>query len=609
MKTHATRKRSCWQMAVVAATVLSACGTVIEDTSEEQFLEVAEQEALNGVTLGMSLGSIDTAANRPLNIYAENAMCELSYMGSQWIRIVVDPANINAAAVRRVIEKAKEKNIKVLATVPARYCGANNDQAQIDAFTTDYLNTLTAMTTSLFSGSAKVAAFEIGNEPNVTETACPDGVSRYRVEPNAFAWLLRRTWQWKVSEARPELFVSGGMLNTYVQEPYWGALFSSAAFTGFPGSRPFDYFGIHPYNNTYIDKTCIEDELTTCFYNWKVKTADPDPVGAALPKGTGLGAVAHRVNVATGTTDSKLFATEFGFQLAICNTDNCVLNTYQQAAGYHAAGEALVNSKVTPLAIWNSYRDEGDDRFGVRGQWDAPTNTYTPRTATWNKFYSLAGGVGNIRPDACWTVGNFIPLNFENGDARRTTRTYDWVWAYRGECAPAERAMGLSKSPVTGGPRTLLCYKDPLDGEKYTHIHPFPDPYDPNDTDPSDNCVAVDIQAGSSHLPSGSPAPADWDPGNYKATCGVGKYVAALGNSTSTKKLTHVLCCAAPVNQTAVSAQCSTVNFGAADNRESTASGDWDSGGIKGECGVNRYMAGVSVTPAGNPNALLCCNQ
>jgi hypothetical protein len=51
------------------------------------------------------------------------------------------------------------------------------------------------------------------------------------------------------------------------------------------------------------------------------------------------------------------------------------------------------------------------------------------------------------------------------------------------------------------------------------------------------------------------------------------------------------------------------VVFGAADNRETTATGNWDTGGIKGECGVNRYMAGVSVTPAGDPNALLCCTQ
>jgi len=620
MKTDATRTRSCWHMAGVVAAVLSACGPVAEDTSEAQFLEVAEQEALTGVTLGLSFGSIDPTANLPLNAYAENAVCELTNMGSKWIRIVVDsPGSINVAANRRVVEKAKEKNIKVLVTVPARYCDSDTDQTQIDAFTSAYMNDLNLLATNVFTGTAAVNAYEIGNEPNVTGTSCPDGVSRFRVAPNAFAWLLRRSWQWKTANGRAELLISGGMFNTYLSEPYWSSLFASSAFKAFPGSRPFDYFGIHPYNNAYLDTACIQDGLTTCFYNWKVKTADVDPPPNPNypptdprhnlpPKFTGLGGVAYRVNEATGTTGTQLFATEFGFQLAICNTDNCVLNTYQQAAGYHAAGEALVNSKVTPLAIWNGYRDEGADRFGLRGQWDSQTSTYTPRVATWNKFYSLAGGVGNTRPEACWSTGTFFPLNFENEDKRRTTITYDWVWAYRGECGPAERAMGLSKSAVTGGPRTLLCYKDPLDGEKYTHIHPFPDPYDPNDTEPSDNCAVLDIQAGSSHLPAGSPAP-NWDPGNHMASCGPGRYVAAFANSTSTHKLTHVLCCAAPVNPAAASAQCSTVNFGAANNRESTASGDWDPGAIKGECGVNRYMSGVSVTPAGNPNALLCCNQ
>jgi len=286
-----------------------------------------------------------------------------------------------------------------------------------------------------------------------------------------------------------------------------------------------------------------------------------------------------------------------------------VLNSYQQSAAYHAAGEALVNSGVTPLAIWNSYRDESPDHFGLRGPWDTQTSTYTPRVATWNKFYTLAGGQGNQRPEACWSSGTWFPLNFETSDARRTTATYDWVWAFRGECAPGERAVGLSKSPVTGGPRTVLCYKDPLDAAKYTHIHPFPDPYDPSDTDPTNNCAVLDIQAGSASLPAGSPAPS-WDPGNYMASCGPGRYVAALANSTTTHKLTHVLCCyAAPVNPDSASAQCSTVNFGSADNRESTDFGDWDTGGIKGQCGTNRYMAGVSVTPQGNPNALLCCNQ
>ena len=611
MKNDATRTGSCWRMAAVAAALLGACGPVIEEPSENQFFEVAEQEALTGVTLGLSLGSIDTAANLPLNVFAENAMCELSNMGSRWVRVVVNsPGSVDVAAYRRVVEKAKAATvigttdkIKVLVTVPARYCGSDTDQTEIDAFTTAYMNDLSALATNVFSGTAKVDAFEIGNEPNVTDTGCPDGVSRYRVAPNAFAWLQRRAWQWKTSNNRQELFVSGGLFNTYLAEPYWAGLFNSPAFKSFPGVRPFDYFGIHPYNNAYLDTACIDSGSTTCFYPWKTKTAD------TTLKNTGLKSLANRVNTATGTTGSKLFATEFGFQLAICNTDNCVLNSYQQSAAYHAAGEALVNSGVTPLAIWNSYRDESPDHFGLRGPWDTQTSTYTPRVATWNKFYTLAGGQGNQRPEACWSSGTWFPLNFETSDARRTTATYDWVWAFRGECAPGERAVGLSKSPVTGGPRTVLCYKDPLDAAKYTHIHPFPDPYDPSDTDPTNNCAVLDIQAGSASLPAGSPAPS-WDPGNYMASCGPGRYVAALANSTTTHKLTHVLCCyAAPVNPDSASAQCSTVNFGSADNRESTDFGDWDTGGIKGQCGTNRYMAGVSVTPQGNPNALLCCNQ
>ena len=590
MKTNVIKTRSCWHLVVLAVTVLGACAPTSEETVEAEFLEVAEQEALAGVTLGLGAGNILGDGEQPLSVYADNVFCEYSNMGAKWIRLEAGSASIDVVTYQRIVQKAKAKGIKVLVVVPASYCGVDSDQAQVDAFTTAYVSHLNELATNVFIGPAAADAYEIGNEPNFQEASCADGVSRARVSPNAFGWLLRRVWQWKTANARAESIVSGGMFNTYTTtEPYWNALFASGGFTGFPGSRPFDYFGIHPYNNDYLDTVCIDTESSTCFYNWKVKTA------------SGLKAVANRVNTGTGTTGTKLFATEFGFQLAICNTDNCVRNTYQMSAGFHAAGEALVNSGVTPFAIWTSYRDDGSEHFGLRGTWDSEFFTYPARQVVWNKFYSLSGGTGNTIPDACWSQGTFATVNFENGDDRRTTITYDWVWAYRGECAPGERMMGLSKSPATGGPRVGLCYKDPLDAAMYTHqALPLE-----GDTDFSDNCLALSIEAGSSNLPAGQAPRADWDAGNFKADCGPNRYVAAFGNSTSTHKLTHVLCCPAPVTNTS----CQPVVFGAADNRETTATGDWDTGGIKGECGVNRYMAGVSVTPTGDPNALLCCTQ
>jgi hypothetical protein len=591
MKTDVSKTRNCWPLLALAAVVVGACGPVADEPVEAEFLEIAEQEALTGVTLGLGTGNIYGTSEQPLSVFAENIFCEYSNMGAKWVRIEAGSPSIDAVTYQRIVQKAKSKGIKVLVVVPAQYCGDDADQAQVDAFTTAYVNHLNDLATNVFIGPAQADAYEIGNEPNVQEARCADAATRYRVGPNAFGWLLRRVWQWKTANARPETIVSGGIFNTYtVTDPYYNALFASGGFTGFPGSRPFDYFGIHPYDNAYLDTACIDTEASTCFYHWKLKVA------------AGLKAVAAKVNTGTGTTNSKLFATEFGFQLAICNTDNCVRNTYQMSAGFHAAGEALVNSGVTPHAIWATYRDDNGERFGLRSVWDGDTNKYMTRQVVWNKFYSLAGGAGSINTETCWAPGTYASVYFEDRDGRRTTITYDWVWAWRGECAPGERMMGLSKSPTTGGPRTGLCFKDPLDAGRYTH-QALPEP---GDTNSNDNCLVLSVQAGSSNLPAGQPPRADWDPGNYKADCGPNRYVAAFGNSTSTHKLTHVLCC--PVSNVSNSS-CNARVFGAADNRETTTSGNWDSAGIKGECGTNRYMVGVSVTPAGDPNALLCCSQ
>jgi hypothetical protein len=46
------------------------------------------------------------------------------------------------------------------------------------------------------------------------------------------------------------------------------------------------------------------------------------------------------------------------------------------------------------------------------------------------------------------------------------------------------------------------------------------------------------------------------------------------------------------------------VNFSGADNGNTS---DWDSGYYKGECGANEFVAGISQTPSGAVNNLLCC--
>ncbi len=255
-----------------------------------------------------------------------------------------------------------------------------------------------------------------------------------------------------------------------------------------------------------------------------------------------------------------------------------------------------MNSGVTPYAIYNDYRDDegtGTKTFGLRSIWDNTTGKYLVKTAGWNKYRSMTGSTGNNNPEACWIKGAAAVVDFENGDTLRSTNAGEWAYgSYKGECAPGERIMGVSKSIANGWARYGLCYKDPLDSNRYTQ----PTPALPV-------CTARNVLAGSDRGTTPTTS-VDWDPGNWLAECAPTEYVAGVAQ-TPDHLFSHILCCPATVSATS----CTTVAFGSGDNRQTTDTGNWDPSGYKGECGVGRYVAGVSRTPAGQPNALLCCNQ
>lgn len=620
MKTEYSKARNCWRSMLVMAAILGACQPVEEGVGEEE-LGTEEQGALVGVALGIATGDIHTGVPQSLEFHAEQVVSEFAGMGAQWIRINADVAGTDTVLYRRIIEKAHAKGIQVLVVVPAKYCGSDTNQAEIDAFTTAYVNHLNDLATNTFTGTGQADAFEIGHQPNVSEsTGCGDTVVRPRVSANAFAWLLRRVWEWKQANGRTELIVSGGLKNVHTTEPYWNALTASQAFlNGGARIRPFDYFGVQPYNNANMDYNCINQGYTTCFTGWKSKVK------------SGLQSAASKMNTATGTTNTKLFATEFGFQIAPkvdctpadnCCTgiENCTLTNsvpynatpptppYQQmAAAMNAAGEAFVSSGVTPIAIWASYRDALPSSFGLRSVWDIDNNRYRVKLAGWNKFRSLAGGTGSTNPEATWAVGTYFPVDFENGDTLRTTSSGEWAYAhYKSSCAPGERIMGLSKSIAQGWSRLGICYKDPLDSGRYHH--PVPETNPPPTTPPSERCTVRIVSSGDDRGAGQGLPPTttmDWDPGNWRAECAPTEYVAGLAQ-TLEHSFSHVLCCPAELSPNRT---CEVVAFGSGDNRQATDSGEWDAQGYKGECGVGRYTAGVSRTPAGQPNALLCCTQ
>jgi len=625
VKTEYNRGRNCWRSLLIAAAVLWACGPVEEGSSEEE-LGTQEQEALTGVALGIATGDIHTGVIQSLEFHAEQVVGEFANMGARWIRINADVATTSPTIYRRIVEKAHGKNIQALVVVPAKYCGSDTDQAEIDAFTSAYVSHLNDLVLNVFNDTGNADALEIGNEPNVLETiGCPDAAIRPRVSPNAFAWLLRRVWEWKQANGRPELIVSGGLKDVYTSQPYWNSLVASQAFIVSSGPpvvriRPFDFFGVHPYNNANMDYTCINNGLTTCFTYWKASVKN------------GLQAAATRLNNATGTTNTRLWATEFGFQLSPqvdclpednCCTgiENCTLtnsrpyNTtpptppYQQmAAAMNAAGEAFQSSGVTPVAIWTLYRDAGPKSFGLRGVWDEELHKYRVKLTAWNKFRSLAGGTGSTVPEACWAVGSFFTVDFNGQDDRRTTSSDDWAYAnWKAACAPGERIMGLSKSIDTGLTRVGICYKDTLDSGRYNH--PVPETNPPPTTPDAPRCTVRDVNAGDDRGASVGKPPTtsmDWDAGNWRAECSPDEYVAGLAQGLD-HRFSRILCC--PQTLSAAQRTCEAIVFGSGDNRQSTEHGDWDPEGHKGQCGVGRYVAGVSRTPAGEPNALLCCTQ
>ncbi|HEX4421081.1 MAG TPA: hypothetical protein VH165_24355, partial [Kofleriaceae bacterium] len=83
----------------------------------------------------------------------------------------------------------------------------------------------------------------------------------------------------------------------------------------------------------------------------------------------------------------------------------------------------------------------------------------------------------------------------------------------------------------------------------------------------------------------------NWQPGSYVAECNTGEAVTGLSPHAA-------LCSYGDSANLYPHASCRALDFSAADNRSTSDSnftnGDWDSGYVKGECGADEYVAGVS---------------
>eukprot|EP01100_Stratorugosa_tubuloviscum_P006985 TRINITY_DN294_c1_g1_i1.p1 TRINITY_DN294_c1_g1~~TRINITY_DN294_c1_g1_i1.p1 ORF type:complete len:369 (-),score=187.98 TRINITY_DN294_c1_g1_i1:52-1158(-) len=348
---------------------------------------------INSIEYGIVSGGIYTAGPQSMVQNGQNIACEFQQLGARWVRIESDWAGVSVQDYQKIVSTLKQTSLKVVVIVGTRFCSSDTDTAAIDNWISSFLNHLNYLATQVFVGSATVDAFELANEPNIFESGCGDGVARYRVSPNAFAYLCRRTMEWKQSNNIKQLIISGGILNTYTTEDFWGQFYNSGAFFSYPGSAPFDYFGVHPYDSFSIDQNCVNSGSTSCFSSWSSTVK------------SNLITIVSQLNAVTKTSSTKLFITEFGWQLPAygsCSANsNCVINENQVASGMVAAANAFGGAGNVQTAIWYDYRDDINEKFGLRSNWTG--YNYPAKQTVWHQYKSIAGGSGTDNADFCWS--------------------------------------------------------------------------------------------------------------------------------------------------------------------------------------------------------------
>jgi hypothetical protein len=119
------------------------------------------------------------------------------------------------------------------------------------------------------------------------------------------------------------------------------------------------------------------------------------------------------------------------------------------------------------------------------------------------------------------------------------------------------------------------------------------------------NCRWLDFPAASAGLSS------DWAPFYYKWECATGEFIA--GAQTTQEGLYKIKCCQPAHNITLPKNLCSTLFVRDSNAAEAgaafTTTHDWDFGYYKGECGADRYTAGLGRhSSGGGGSALYCCS-
>jgi len=178
-------------------------------------------------------------------------------------------------------------------------------------------------------------------------------------------------------------------------------------------------------------------------------------------------------------------------------------------------------------------------------------------------------------------------------DQNWNTQT-DWDFGfYKGTCSQGSVQMGISSSLSGTGNHKVLCRAA-------------------GPQEVSRGAQPTATLAGASDQRRGNRPDAfgrsDWDPGFVKLECGVNEFVSGSSQTPGGTRAFHGVRCSGPSGFT--DNLCFTKNVDAQDDRFTLDSNDWDSGFFKGECGLNSYIAGVSVSPTTqHVHSIFCCQR
>jgi len=189
----------------------SACGPELEGEAPTP-LELEETDSqqssliLGANRFGLVTGGIYASGDQPLSEPTARSkfFCEMQQLGTRWLRLEADWPNVQPETYKQIVADAHARGIKVIALYTFKpFCGNKDSAFDRDTYITGYLDKVKWWTANVFNGttingwSTKADAIEVMNEPNL-EGICPGtSAPRFWVEPNTFAWAVRRVKEWK----------------------------------------------------------------------------------------------------------------------------------------------------------------------------------------------------------------------------------------------------------------------------------------------------------------------------------------------------------------------------------------------------------------------------